>query len=451
MRSGWCGCYYLCGKLVVTTVAVQASVGPMKKFRSASVAIGMGLAMTAACSSSNPNGVDGGANSADAAAAKNAIPLSSPNGEFYTAALKIGAQSFALDLDTGSSTTGIASSTCTSCTNAGVTSLYTPTTTGTSTGMAAQAQYADGSGWSGTVYADHVGLGNGTPDVPLDLVAITSQNGFFRDAAYQGILGLGPTELLARGTTSYFTAVGTAGVTPEMAFEFCERNGTMWLGDYDESFAASPMRFTKSRESGQDPFYAVNMTDMGIDGVSLGFGDATFQDPIVDTGTSLFYIPGQVITALATKVSASTGFKQLFPNQTLSPNSNQGCVQASNGVTDAMVNATLPKMSMSFPTVDGGSVFAVSVDAANSYLYSAGNREYCLSIQDDQGAGAIMGDSILRSMITVINTQTNEIGFATDKHCSVAQAADRSRDTTVHLRTEHGHPLDQRHRQRHTN
>ena len=55
-----------------------------------------------------------------------------------------------------------------------------------------------------------------------------------------------------------------------------------------------------------------------------------------------------------------------------------------------------------------------------------------------------MGDAILRSMITVINTQTNQIGFATDKNCTIGETSDRSRADTVRLRTEHGHPFDHR-------
>ena len=293
------------------------------------------LSLGAACSgpTTNESGVDGGVvTAADAqhVAAKNAIPLTSPDGSFYTANLLIGAQTFALDLDTGSSTTGIASTSCSSCSSAGVTDLYAPSATATNMHNTAQAQYGDGSGWSGDIYSDQVGLANGTPNVPLNLVAITDQQGFFQDASYAGILGLGPDELLEQGTSSYIEAESNAGVTAEMAFELCAQTGTMWLGDFDAAAAVAPPQFTPSQESNNNPFYAVDLNDIAIDGVSLGFGSSTFQQPIVDTGTSLWYAPEQVITALTTKVIASSGFATLFAGQPLSEND---CLQAPSGTS----------------------------------------------------------------------------------------------------------------------
>ena len=403
------------------------------------------VSLSAACSgpTTNETGVDGGtstsadarASSSDAhVAAKNAIPLTSPDGSFYTANLLIGAQSFALDLDTGSSTTGIASSGCSSCSSAGVTDLYTPSSTATTMHNTAQAQYGDGSGWSGDIYADQVGLANGTPNVPLNLVAITQQDGFFQDSSYDGILGLGPDELLEQGTSSYIEAVSTAGVKPLMAFELCAQTGTMWLGDFDTAAAVEAPQFTPSQESNNNPFYAVDLNDIAIDGVSLGFGSSTFQQPIVDTGTSLWYAPQQVITALTNKVNASSGFASLFAGQSLSENN---CQQAPAGTSLAAVNAALPKMSLGFPKASGGK-FSISVDATSSYLMPSGGDQYCLGVFDDQGSGGIMGDSILRAFVTVIDTQNSVIGFGADQGCAAVDAERRAHSPAMHKPVEHG-------------
>ena len=51
---------------------------------------------------------------------------------------------------------------------------------------------------------------------------------------YQGIFGLGPSDLLEPGTTSYLDAVKTAGVSNAMSFELCDDHGTRWLGPRHE-------------------------------------------------------------------------------------------------------------------------------------------------------------------------------------------------------------------------
>ena len=350
------------------------------------------------------------------------IPLSTPSGEdqgsFYTAVLTASGAMFTLDLDTGSTTTGIAAKTCTGCT--GMSPLYTPAATATDQHKTASTQYADDSGWSGEIFADQVGLGNGSPNVMLDFVAISQQQQFFAGNEYQGILGLGPTELLENGTTSYFALVTQAGVAPILGFELCATNGKMWLGGFDASKAAMPMQYTPMLpiDDQNNPFYAVNLSDMGIGGTSLGFGSSTFQDPIVDTGTSLFYVPTVVQTALIAAVNASAGFKAVFPNQTLSAD---GCVNAAAGTTDAMVDQMLPQLSMSFPSGTGSATFSVSVGASESYLQDSGGGQFCLVIEGggEDGNGT-MGDTILRAFDTVIDTTSSQIGFAPDAGCEAA-------------------------------
>ena len=300
------------------------------------------------------------------------------------------------------------------------------------------ASYGDGSSWSGTIYTDQVGLGHGTPNVSLSFGAIDAQNGFFHDALHEGILGLGTPQLLASGTTSLMATEASAGVTPELAFELCDDHGTMWIGDFDPFAAATPVQYTSMQESVQAPFYGVAPSDMGIGDVSLGFDNTTFQTPIVDTGTSLIYLPTTVITALTASVSASPGFKALFPNQTLSASDNGGCVMASVGTLYSQVNAMLPKLSLTFPTTDNSSSFTVELNAAESYLSLAGNEMYCLDIFDDGGNGPIFGDAMLRGMITVVDIANHQVGFATDKGCT-AGSTQRSHANVAHRPVEMGH------------
>ena len=83
-----------------------------------------------------------------------AIPLTSPDGSFYTAMVNIGSQVFALDVDTGSTTIGVAgrparraraSRRSTRPAPVRWTATARPTT-----------QYGDGSMWAGEVFTDMV-------------------------------------------------------------------------------------------------------------------------------------------------------------------------------------------------------------------------------------------------------------------------------------------------------
>lgn len=392
----------------------------------------------AACGSGAkaPSGVDAPPGSSDGNAMPDSpgpmngvytIPLGTPSGgdqgAFYTATLTASGASFLLDLDTGSTVTGIAGSSCSTCT--GMMPLYMPGSGAMATGQTDQAQYADNSGWSGNIYGDKVGLGHGTPDVNLDFVDITSQSTnpqFFAGNEYQGIFGMGPDALLDPGTTAYFDKVTAAGVAPTMAFELCPAAGTMWLGGYDASHVASAPQYTPILSNGvNNAFYSVNMTAMAIGGTNLGINAATFDNPIVDTGTSLFYIPSAAETSLISKLNANAGFKAVFPNQTLtdptnSNSSTAGCVNAASGTTDAAVDAMLPPLSMTFGT--GAAAITVSAAPLASYFYNAGGGQYCLAVYGggDQGE-ATMGDTIMRAFVTIIDIGNMKVGFAPTNHC----------------------------------
>lgn len=369
-----------------------------------------------------------GSDAATTASGVYAIPLATPTGQdqgmLYTASFTASGATFQLDLDSGSTTTGLAASSCNSCN--GLSPLYQPSTGATDEHQTASTAYADGSRWSGEIFDDMVNLGAGSPDVPVKFVSITSQKNFFFGNEYQGILGLGPDALLETGTTSYYDAIVAAGLTSTMAYELCPTGGTMWLGGFDASHAQGAPQYTPMLTSGvNQDFYAVDMTDIAIGGTSLGVAAATYDDPIVDTGTSLFYIPDAAETALLAAVNASTGFKALFPNQTLSENGNNGCVTAASGTTDAMVDAMLPDMSISFAQPSGTPI-TISAKASVSYLMNSGGGMYCLVVNSGGNNGdATMGDTILRAFVTVVDVGHGTVGFAPQAHCVAPGLANR--------------------------
>jgi hypothetical protein len=384
--------------------------------RARHVIAGILLSAAAGCGGSSHSSPDGATIDAAPDAFKSsveAIPLTTPDSSYYNVTLMMGAGTFALDLDTGSTSVGVAGTTCTGC---GVTPLYNAST-GTDTHMTASTQYDDGTGWSGEIYSDSVSLGHATPAVKIDFVDITAQmDGFFDGSDYQGIMGLGPQQNAEDGTTAYVDAATAAGVPKIMAFELCPSHGNMWYGGFDPSAGSGDVQYaTMLPIDDNNPYYAIDIDDMLVAGKSLGFTAPDFQEPVLDTGTSYAYLPTPVHDALVSAINMDPGFKSVFGSQTISDND---CVTKA-GSTAATIDAALPLMSMKLSSASGD--ITISVPPSQSYLIDVGGGQWCLAFNDGgaQG-GATFGDTFLRSYLTVIDTQGSRIGFAPDAGCAAS-------------------------------
>jgi hypothetical protein len=354
-----------------------------------------------------------------------AIPLATIQGLAYTGRLGFGTQHQAVILDTGSSTLGVAAATCTNC---GVTPLYMPGTGAVDQHQTASSMFADGSGWSGEIYQDAVTLGT-MPVASVKFAAITSSNNFFRSfdgtgtIDYQGILGLGPDGALLQGTTSYLSTEISGGMFGEMAFQLCPDGGTMWMGGYDASKQAAPQAVTPMSHSGL-PFYAVQVADMAVAGAGLGQNTSAFGPTIIDTGTSIAFIPTAPLTALTNAIEASPGFQSAFAGQSLA---NNGCVMTT--MTASQIDATLPPLSIAYPGVTSGQSPFVDLPATHSYLIFMGNNEWCFAFGDSAmlTGGAfkvsLFGDSLLASYITTFDVADQRMGFAPETGCHQANIA----------------------------
>jgi len=361
-----------------------------------------------------------------------AIPLTTPDQSFWGPQVTIGSQSFMMDLDTGSTTIGVAAMGCTQCT--GVTPLYAPGTGATDTHQTASTSYADGSSWSGEIYSDMTGFGHGVPSIATKLVAINKQRTFFDMNVYQGILGLGGLANAEPNTDSWFDLATAAGMTGVMAFEMCPTGGTMWLGGYDASHASAAPQYTPlyAVDSNQ-PFYAIDITGMKLGTTTVGTGASAFQQPVVDTGTTLFYLPTSIEMATINALNADAGFKALFgataqvkddPNGT-----GVGCVTKA-GVTPDMVDAMLPPMTLTMPAKGGGADITLTVKPLSSYMIDAGNGQYCLGIGDGGTQDATtMGDEIMQAFVTVIDVKNQQVGWAPDAGCANGPRAPKNRAT----------------------
>jgi hypothetical protein len=357
------------------------------------------------------------------------LAMTSLDGFSYTVSLEAGVQYFSTLVDTGSSTTGLAAATCTSCT--GIDPLYTPGDNAKEKTLPADStcpanlpvctQYADGTGWAGNVYTDQTWLRG--PFVSFDFVAMSVQEGFFTpmDNSYQGILGLGPKELLETGTGSYMDGLAAQYMSLEtMAFRLCPFTGDLWIDGYDPTAASADVQYTPMLpiDVNNNPFYQVEIADFAFGGTSMGLSKAAFGPVLPDTGTSISYIPDPVLNPLIAKINNDPGFKALFPAQTLADTNTGDCAMTA-GVTSEMVDAMLPVFTVTFPAASGGT-FAVDIPASSSYLYPGGGGQFCLAFSSagpDASGGSLIGDTLLTGMLTVFDVQNLQIGFAPAAGC----------------------------------
>lgn len=341
-------------------------------------------------------------------------------------------QKFSMLLDTGSTTSIVASDKCTSCT--GVSPLYTPGALAVDEGHMDTSTYGTGS-VSGEVYQDAFQAVGVPKAVPLDFLAAESQTSFplfepddcsgSSSSEFQGVLGLGPTDLALSDTQSYVNQVVSAGIEPGIfALQFCSASGNLWIGGFDPTCTAAAPQYTPLASS---PYYAVKVSDMGIGGTSLGVSD--YGDSVVDSGSNAFILPSDAFQALSTQVAASTGFKKAFPGQTASFFTNvtsaDPCVQAATGVTPADVDQTLPPLTITFPGESGGS-FTVSLTPTSSYLRVVSVASLTLFCPDavpasDVGPAGlvptILANPLIRSYVTIFDLKSSRIGFAPQQGC----------------------------------
>ena len=91
--------------------------------------------------------------------------------------------------------------------------------------------------------------------------------------------------------------------------------------------------------------------------------------------------------------------------------------------TEAEVDAALPPMTLTLPSV-GGYSFTLSFPATASYLVAAtpaagGPVEYCLAIQDSATTGnySIFGGPMMRANITLFDVAHAQLGFVPQSFC----------------------------------
>jgi len=305
----------------------------------------------------------------------------------YVAAVTVGTQVFSLIVDTGSSNTWVGAG--------------TKLTGGTSTGKAVSVSYGSGS-FSGTEYTDSVSFAGATVASQSIGVAKTS-SGF---TGVDGIIGFGPV-ILTEDTVSGVTEVPTfldnlysqgsistevLGVyyTAESGSDDDDANGELTLGGTDSTKYTGTITYTPKTTTGETEYYwGVAVTAITYGTTSLGSGSA-----IVDTGTTLIYIPttayNKFLTASGGKTDSSTG----LPIYTTEPTSNFSFTIGGTVFSLTPAEYLIPKAQYTVWGLTGSSYYSWIADGGSS------------------GVDFIIGQKFIENYYTVFDTTNARVGFA---------------------------------------
>ncbi|KAF7981762.1 hypothetical protein HWV62_31825 [Athelia sp. TMB] len=309
----------------------------------------------------------------------------------YIAQVAVGSQTFDLIVDTGSSNTWV-----------GADTKFSKGSTGVSTGKSVSVSYGSGS-FSGTEYTDSVSFA-GLTVAKQSIGVASSSTGF---DGVDGILGVGPVDL-TEDTVSGASTVPTfldnlysqgsistevLGVSfaPESGSDDDDANGELTLGGTDASkYTGSITYAAKSTSSSVGPYWGVSVSAITYGSTSLGSGSG-----IVDTGTTLIYIPSSAyskfLSASGGKTDSSTGLAKF---------------------------TTKPTGTFSFTI--GGTTFPLTpaqylIPSAQYANFGISGSAYYSWINDGGSSGVdfIIGQKFLENYYSVFDTTNSRIGFAT--------------------------------------
>ena len=403
------------------------------------------------------------------------VPLVGCDVSEYNATVTLGgSQPFQMAIDTGSTTLGVASTMCPSCS---VVPAYTPDASAVDQNMTGTSQYGSGS-WSGEIYQDTVRVGSG-PTVPDKFVAIDTQSQFFQpgircgsSGGPQGILGLGPSQSALPGTQGFFDQLVASAKVPDVfATELCDTTGTLWLGGYDPlAMSAAPQYTPLAPSFLSQYYYAVALVAITVEATTVPVGSAQYPDSVVDTGTSIVILPTDAFTAITRAIGANARFKEIFgfggassvdasrpdgapadashgdagERDARGPDARaldagivdgsaadagsgavngaswfssiQNCVRLTQ--TKAELDAMLPGMTLVF-----GSSPSISVEAVATESYLVPYQDYWCPALYSMAPGpsfplaSILGSPILRSNVVIFDRANQRIGFAPHTPC----------------------------------
>lgn len=351
-----------------------------------------------------------------------ALALSSCVPAGYTVPLSIaGSEPFDVTVDTGSTSIGVASASCSGC---DVKPKFSPSAAVIDRNIEAKSQYVTGA-WSGEVYEGAVSVDAKT-EALVRFVAITKQQNFFveqtcqsKSGHVQGIMGLGPASGALEGTNGFLDQFNAASNAPDVfATKLCDDGGTLWLGGYDLNHAEGTPKYTPLVK-GVYHSYAVRMESVDIDGQTVPVASSKYPSTVVDTGASAFLLARSAFTPVTKAIAANAKFKELVGEDVAWFDNPDGQSCKDLTATKEELDAALPPLSMTFGT--GSDAITVRAAPTESYL-GRYDGHWCSALvafdpTDELRIAAIMGAPVLRSNIVIFDRKNERIGFAPHTAC----------------------------------
>ncbi|EME45708.1 hypothetical protein DOTSEDRAFT_71414 [Dothistroma septosporum NZE10] len=310
----------------------------------------------------------------------------------YVAPVAIGGTTWSLIVDTGSSNTWC-----------GAQSACEKTSTGKSTSGSVQVSYGSGS-FSGTEYTDKVSFG-GLTVTSQSIGAASSSTGF---TSVDGIIGFGPVDLTQNTVSNANTvptfmdnlykqgsiSVEALGVyfKPESGSDSNDANGELTLGGADSSKYTGSLTYFPQLTSGSASSY------WGISIASFSYGSttlATSATGIVDTGTTLIYIPTSAYNNFLSASGGKTDSSSGLASYTTKPTRNFAIKFGSTTYTLTPAQYLVPTAQYSAFGLPSGKYYAWVNDGGSS------------------GVNTIIGQKFLENYYSVFDTTNSRIGFAT--------------------------------------
>ncbi|KGQ02996.1 Polyporopepsin [Beauveria bassiana D1-5] len=310
----------------------------------------------------------------------------------YIASVAIGSASWDLIVDTGSSNTWT-----------GAQKSYVPYSTGNDTGGTVGVSYGSGQ-FSGEEYVDKVTFA-GLTVKSQSVGSAKSAVGF---NGVDGIFGLGPVGL-TRNTVSNAATVPTfldnlykQGSIPsevlgvyfksETGSDTNDNNGELTLGGVDDTKYTGALNYVPTLKSGSAAAY------WGVSIASFTYGStvlASGATGIVDTGTTLIYIPSaayaKYLSASGGKTDANTGLVSYTTKPT-----------ANFGIKIGATTYNLTPAQYLVPTSQYG-FFGLPAGKYYSWIANGGTGS----------VNTVIGQKFLENYYSVYDTTYARIGFAT--------------------------------------
>lgn len=337
----------------------------------------------------------------------------------FSTPITIGSQTFAVLVDTGSSSLAVASSQCTACGETPLSPRYSPGPTATQVPGSVQAVYGSGS-WSGRAFRDDVAMA-GLGSVHMTIGAIDQSSSFFQKSScqatyqqgntFQGILGMAYGRIAPEPTDAYWDALVDDSDTPDIfAMQMCTASGRMWTGGYDAAFFAGALAWTPII---QTAWYVVGMGGLSFGSQSVSVPASAYGTTIVDSGTTAILMPNGVYSALVSLIEANSYFRTNFGAAFYGSSQ---CVIPMNGADRNTLNANLPKLSIA---LNGG--VTLSLNAVSSYIIAetddSGTVYYCSGLSGWDNDQTILGYAALNQYTVVYDRANTRIGFAPAAYC----------------------------------